>query len=63
MKNWSVDIKELKKNPHAFAVWRIEQLINFGIGSEKLRKRDLKKYWNELEIDPQKRAFLSLLIQ
>lgn len=63
MRNWSVDIREFKKDTRAFALWRLEQLINFGIGSEKISRRQLKKYWDILDIDPHKRAFLSLLIK
>ncbi len=63
MNHWSVDIKELKKDKRAFAIWKLEQRINFGIGPEKISRRELKTYWKEIDIDPKKRAFLSLLIQ
>ncbi|MBI4653002.1 hypothetical protein HY750_02005 [Candidatus Kuenenbacteria bacterium] len=36
MKNWSINIKELRKNKDRFTVWKLEQLINFGLGKEKM---------------------------
>jgi len=62
MKNWSTNTKELKKNSEDFTIWRMEQLINFGLGEEKLKIIDLKKYWNVLNIDPSKKKFLYLFV-
>ncbi|MBI2475765.1 MAG: hypothetical protein HYV67_00800 [Candidatus Taylorbacteria bacterium] len=62
-KHWSVDETELKKDPDAHAIWRLEQRINFGIGEEKLDKAELKKYWDKIDIDPFKRKALSLALE
>ena len=62
MKNWSTNTKELEKNPATFAIWKMEQLINFGLDGEKIKIGDLKKYWNVLKIDPSKKKFLSLFL-
>lgn len=62
MKNWSTDAKKLKKNKDKFTVWKLEQLINFGLGKKRLSIDELKKYWGVLDIDPHKRKFLSLLL-
>jgi len=62
MKNWSTDTSELQKDKDAFSVWRIEQLINFGLGEERIDLDELKKYWNVLHIDPFKRNFLELFL-
>ena len=62
MKNWSVDTKKLAKNKDKLAVWKIEQLVNFGLGKEKIKEKELKKYWSILNIDPFKRKFLSLFV-
>lgn len=62
MKNWSTDTKELSKDKDKFAVWKLEQLINFGLGKEKLKLSELKKYWNVINIDPAKRRFLALFV-
>lgn len=62
MKNWSIDEKELKKDKKAYIVWRLEQLINYGLEGEKLDKKLVKKYWNKIEIDPAARQYLQFLL-
>jgi len=59
MYNWSTDTSTLKKHPEKYIVWRLEQLINFGLGDEKLDKVELKKYWSQLHIDPKRKNVLS----
>jgi len=63
MKNWSTDTKKLKKNKEKFAIWKLEQLINFGLGKNKIKKSQLKKYWNHITIDAAKRKFFSLFVK
>ena len=64
MYNWSVDEKQFKKaDPKGYKIWRLEQMINYGLGWEKLNERDARKYWKQLHIDPKKRIFLGLLLQ
>lgn len=63
MKHWSVDEEKLKQDPQAYAVWRLEQRINFGVGEQKIDRRELKRHWNELDIDPYKRKALELALQ
>lgn len=62
MYNWSVDAKQLKKDKKQYANWRFEQLINFGLGKEKLNKKKLKNHWSELKLDPKKKAYLKLIL-
>ena len=62
MYNWSVDTKELEKDPEKYAIWRLEQLINYGLGEEKLDREELKKYWNKLDIDNLTRKYLEFLL-
>ncbi|OGL88710.1 hypothetical protein A3H75_00520 [Candidatus Uhrbacteria bacterium RIFCSPLOWO2_02_FULL_51_9] len=62
MHNWSTDEKKLKKDPEKYAIWRLEQMVNFGIGKEKLKISELKKYWSRLSLDPARRKFLELLL-
>lgn len=62
MYNWSVDTKQLKKNKKQYAVWKIEQMVNFGLNGKKLKKSELKKYWRDLRLDPNKKKMLSLLL-
>lgn len=63
MYNWGVDTKRLKSNKQAYKKWRLEQLINFGLGKEKLNKQSLKKHWDSLVIDPNKKNFLEFLLR
>ena len=53
----------LKKHPEKFEVWKLEQLINYGLGEEKINKQSLKKNIEKLDIDPQKRKYLEFLLQ
>ncbi len=62
MYNWSTDEKELKKDPERYAVWQLEQMVNFGLHGKKLNESLLKKYWSKLSLDPARRRFLGLLI-
>lgn len=63
MNNWSVDIKKLRKDKEKFAIWKLEQMVNFGLGGKKIKKKELKKYWKVIHIDPAKRKFLSLFLK
>ena len=62
MRHWSIDEASLKKDPEAYAIWRLEQRINFGIGEEKINPEELRLYWDKLEIDPYKRKALELAL-
>ena len=62
MYNWSTNEAVLKRNPQEYAIWKIEQMVNFGLDGEKLKTTDLKKYWSRLTIDPARRKFLALLL-
>ena len=62
MYNWSIDTRHLKKYPRQYAVWRLEQLINFGLGEEKIDKKELLRYLSEIKIDPDKKKYLKFLL-
>lgn len=62
MYNWSVDINYLKKFPQKYKIWRLEQLINFGLGREKLDPEELRKNLKKLKIDKTKRKYLKFLL-
>lgn len=62
MQNWSTDEKLLKRDPEKYIIWRIEQMVNFGLGGKKIKAAELKKYWSRLTIDPSRRKFLDLLL-
>ena len=48
MYNWSTDTQVLKKNPSKFAIWKLEQQINFGLNNEKIDKSKIEVLTNEL---------------
>ncbi len=58
MHNWNTDTAILEKNPEKHAIWKLEQLINYGLEGEKIDAKVLKKYWEKITIDPQKRRVL-----
>ena len=62
MKNWSTNTAILKKNPKKFTIWQIEQMVNFGLDNKKLNRADLLKYWDKLNIDPDKKKYLEILL-
>jgi len=63
MYNWSIDEKKFKKiAPEKYEIWRLEQLINFGLGEEKLKETELRKYFNKLDIDETIKKYLQFLL-
>ncbi len=62
MHNWSTNITELEKYPEKFVIWKLEQLINFGLNGEKLKLSDFKKHFDKLNIDPEKKKYLQFLL-
>lgn len=62
MYNWNTSTVELKKHPRQYTIWKLEQLINYGLDGKKLDRKQLKKYWSKLNIDPKKRNVLSFLL-
>ncbi len=63
MRNWSTDVKKLKKHPKEYTIWKLEQMINFGLDGKKINKTLLKKHFGELDIDPNKKKFLKLILK
>ena len=62
MHNWSTDTTQLKKNPAKYKIWKLEQMINFGLDNEKISRKDLKVNWDKIAIDPARRKFLHLIL-
>lgn len=62
MKNWSNTIEKFDQKSEEYQIWRLEQLINFGLDGEKISKKQLKKYFYRLNIDPYKKRFLAYLL-
>lgn len=62
MYNWTVDENKLKNDKEKYAIWKLEQTVNFGLNGKKLNGKELKKYWNKLQLDPARKRFLELLL-
>jgi len=62
MYNWNTDTRALRKSPEKYAIWKLEQLINFGLDRGKLDAKLVKKYWNKLNIDSKKKEALAFLL-
>lgn len=59
---WDYTTIEYQKQAKADPKWHLERLINYGLGDEKLNRKMLEKYINELNIPDERRAFLELLL-
>lgn len=44
MYNWSTNENVLKTHTKSYALWKLEQRVNFGLNGEKLVAQDLKTY-------------------
>lgn len=62
MYNWSVDENKLKNDKEKYTIWKLEQLVNFGLNGEKINAKELKKYWSKVQLDPARKRFLGLLL-
>lgn len=62
MYNWNTDTKKWNKKSSSYQIWRLEQLINYGLNGEKLDIKQLKKYWTELTLDKHRKRFIKLLL-
>lgn len=65
MYNWSVDEKAFKKaDPQGYKLWRLEQLINYGLDGEKLDEEEVKKAWPKIkdQLDPYKKRAVEYLL-
>lgn len=65
MINWSTDEKQFKrKYPKEYKLWRLTQLINFGLDGEKLDEKELKKVWPKIKdrLDPDLGGYLHFLL-
>ena len=64
MYNWSTDTTALKKNPEKYAIWKLEQLINYGLDGEKLDRKEVKRVWPKIKekLDPYKKRAMEYLL-
>ncbi len=65
MINWSTNEKEFKrKNPREYKLWRLSQLINYGLDGEKLNRQEVKDAWPRIKdkLDPYKARLIEFLL-
>ena len=65
MYNWSTDEEKFKKkNPRKYQLWRLEQLINYGLDGEKLDREEVKKAWPRIKdaLDPYAKRAIEFLL-
>jgi hypothetical protein len=62
MYNWNTDTLTWDKTSDSYQIWKLEQLINFGLNGEKLDLKLVKKYWPLLSLDPYRKKFLSFIL-
>lgn len=65
MYNWSTDEKKFKKeHPEEYKLWRLTQLINYGLDGEKLDKSEVKRAWPKIKdrLDPHLKNYLKFIL-
>lgn len=62
MYNWNTNISNWDKKSDTFQIWKLEQLVNFGLNGEKINREALVKYWSKLTLDPQRKKFFELIL-
>lgn len=62
MYNWYTDTSNWNRKSPTFQIWKLEQLINFGLNGERLDFKLTRKYWPKLNLDPYRKKFMELLL-
>lgn len=62
MYNWSTDEKSLPDDPAYRERFYLEQLINYGLNGKKIDTQTLRRHWTKLDLDPDRRRFLEILL-
>ena len=60
--SWDYAASEYEKQATADERWRLERLINYGLGNEKVSRDSLERHLPTLKIPDDRRAFLELLL-
>lgn len=58
---WDYNEEELKKT-EAGRIFILERMINYGPGKKKIKLDDVKKYWDRLDLYPEKKHLLEYVI-
>jgi len=59
---WDYTKNEYEKQAAADPIWKLERLINYGLGEEKIDRELLKQFLSKLRIPENRRDFLELLL-
>ncbi len=59
---WDYHTKDYEKQTKNDPVWRLERMIQYGLGKKKLKRDEIKKYLPQLRIPAQQKFFLQLLL-
>ena len=59
---WDYTKTEYEKQAAADPIWKLERLINYGLGEEKIDRELLKQFLSKLRIPENRRDFLELLL-
>lgn len=59
---WDYTQTEYEKQAKSDPVWELERQINYGLGDKKINRKKLEKYFAELKISEDRRAFFELLL-
>jgi len=65
MINWSTDEAKFKKeNPKEYKIWRLAQLVNYGLKKERLDEEEIRENWDKIKnkLDPYKKRAIEYLI-
>ena len=63
MRNWSTDTKSLQTDPEKYAIWKLEQQLNYGLyEGEKIERIILERYMPVLNIDQDTRNLLEYIL-
>lgn len=62
MYNWNTDISSFDKKSPEYTIWKLNQLINYGLNGEKINFDLVRKYWRKLSLDIDRKKFLKSLI-
>jgi hypothetical protein len=61
MYNWSTDVLKIDTKEKK-AIWKLEQMVNFGLGGSKIKRELLKKYWGKLNLDSDRKKLFEFFL-
>ncbi len=64
MYNWNTDITGWDKKSESYQIWKLEQLINYGLNGDKISESDISKFWKKVKpnLDPYRARMIEYLV-